>query len=97
MEILRKKVEQILSRTESKCQDTFYIKCILPLEPEEWSVFWLYLYVAESRLEVALNHYVVSPKSVNRVNCVFDPAIFNLAIMLLDSSINATHISWWVR
>ena len=96
VENLREEVEQIWSGTKSKWQEAFGIKYVLPLEPEEWSVYWRYWYVAESRLEVALNQYAVAPKLRDCLNRIFDPTIFNSAVMLWDSGINPTYISWWV-
>jgi len=94
VENLSKEIEQIWSRTQSEWQERFCIKWELPVEPEKWSVYWQDGYVAESGLEVVLNSYAVSLKSLNRLNCVFDPAILNSAIILWDSSINPTDISW---
>ena len=97
VENLCEEVEQIWSSTQSEGQEVFGIKYVLPLEPEKWSVYWRYRYVAESGLKVALNEYAVAPKLLDSLDRVFDPAIFNSAVMLRDSGINPTYISWWVR
>jgi len=97
VENLCKEVEQRWGSTQSERQKPFRGKYVLPLESEEWSVYWRYGYVAKSGLEVALNYNPVSPKSLDRLNCMFNPAILDSVIMLGDFCINPAHISWWVR